>query len=550
MTTVARDGQDADEKRKTERAFLLKLWGAILLLCALTLAAILYMNGGYFTFSLDDPYIHLATAQQILHGHYGINTQEPAAAASSILYPFLLVPFLALGFGQYSALLINILAALGAGILAVRLFREASLPVARLPNLLWGIVSALLSFGLILLIFMGLEHTLQIAVTLACLWGLWRFLEHGQLSAWWVAALVTAPLVRYEGAALLAAGVLILVLRREWKWAAVTFLAGFGLLAGFSLFLTHLGLSPLPSSVLVKSTGAANSLAGGLAGLIAAIGATLGANLQNPRAFPLLMGLILTIWPFLDAVRRSGNPADWPARALTGLFCALVIAAQLALGAFEWYPRYEAYALVIAAFGAILVYRDTVARALSSADERHVAYFSAGMALLFIRTVTMFFLIPQAANNIYEQQYQMHRFITGFYRAPVAVNDLGWVSYDNPHYVLDLLGLGSETARRARLAHPGNAAWMQQFAVERDVELAMIYPEWFGQVPCEWVPLGALWLSGSKVSVPVDHVTFYAIPPGDPETMRTTIRRFAATLPKGVRFDFVDPSAQSAFCRK
>ena len=30
-------------------------------------------------YSLDDPYIHLALARQILHGHYGINPGEFAA---------------------------------------------------------------------------------------------------------------------------------------------------------------------------------------------------------------------------------------------------------------------------------------------------------------------------------------------------------------------------------------------------------------------------------------------------------------------------------------
>ena len=50
--------------------------------------------------------------------------------------------------------------------------------------------------------------------------------------------------------------------------------------------------------------------------------------------------------------------------------------------------------------------------------------------------------VPLAASNVYEQQLQMHRFIDGYYRAPVAVNDLGLASYHNPWPVLDLGGLG------------------------------------------------------------------------------------------------------------
>lgn len=32
-------------------------------------------------------------------------------------------------------------------------------------------------------------------------------------------------------------------------------------------------------------------------------------------------------------------------------------------------------------------------------------------------------------NETYRQQYQLHRFVTQFWRQPVAVNDLGWMSH-------------------------------------------------------------------------------------------------------------------------
>ncbi len=57
---------------------------------------------------------------------------------------------------------------------------------------------------------------------------------------------------------------------------------------------------------------------------------------------------------------------------------------------------------------------------------------------------------PLAMNNLYERQYQMGRFARDHWRAPVAVNDPGWVSYRNPNYVLDLGGLASLEARRSR----------------------------------------------------------------------------------------------------
>lgn len=41
-------------------------------------------------YTLDDPYIHLSLAENLLRGHYGVNLDEVASPSSSILYPFLL----------------------------------------------------------------------------------------------------------------------------------------------------------------------------------------------------------------------------------------------------------------------------------------------------------------------------------------------------------------------------------------------------------------------------------------------------------------------------
>ena len=83
---------------------------AFLLLCGGLLASVLVLTGGVFSFTLDDPYIHLAMAEEIGRGGYGVNPGEPASASSSILYPFLLAGLLKLGLGQWSALVVNLAA--------------------------------------------------------------------------------------------------------------------------------------------------------------------------------------------------------------------------------------------------------------------------------------------------------------------------------------------------------------------------------------------------------------------------------------------------------
>lgn len=50
---------------------------------------ILKLNQGRFIYTLDDAYIHLALAENIMQGHYGVNLGEFSALSSSILWPFL-----------------------------------------------------------------------------------------------------------------------------------------------------------------------------------------------------------------------------------------------------------------------------------------------------------------------------------------------------------------------------------------------------------------------------------------------------------------------------
>jgi hypothetical protein len=142
--------------------------------------------------------------------------------------------------------------------------------------------------------------------------------------------------------------------------------------------------------------------------------------------------------------------------------------------------------------------------------------------------------IPYASNNIYEQQYQMQRFVKAYYRAPVAVNDLGWVAYGNDHYVLDLWGLASREALRLRKAAESEE-WVTSLANRYNVKLAMVYDTWFPQMPQDWVAIGKLYLGKPRVVVGNSVVTMYALTPVNHAALEKLVRRFRSTLPQGVK---------------
>jgi hypothetical protein len=148
--------------------------------------------------------------------------------------------------------------------------------------------------------------------------------------------------------------------------------------------------------------------------------------------------------------------------------------------------------------------------------------------------VEAIYLTPRAASNVYQQQYQMHRFLREFYRGgTVAVNDLGWVSYLRPPglNVLDLWGLASPEASRQAVK---DDVWLDAMTRSHGAGLAIIYPDWYEGIPEDWYPLGTMCMTSPKVlSDPC--VVFYSTALGDPAALNAELAAFAGTLPSSVK---------------
>lgn len=514
--------------------------------------AVVRITQGKFVYSLDDAYIHLALAERIAGGFYGINPGEAAAPASSILWPFLLVPWVNVTFFELVPLALNLLAAAA----AVWVYRKLGLlvldqlpPVQKNAGAAWIAIFLIPTTNLIGLAFNGMEHTLQVLLCAAVVYGLARVMR-GERTPWWlVAALALAPAVRYECLAVSLPGLAVLLAARRWR----AFAAGMALmllpLAGFSLFLRAQGLGWLPSSVVAKAGTTGELLSA--AGMLARMGYNLeqyqGIVLAGMILFLLGLGLAKGSWPLIERVTAFAGAAG-------GL-------AHLAFGQFGWWERYEVYMLAFTALLALYLTRAWFARVYQRGMLALLAVLAALSLLLGAPYYRCTVRTPLAAANIYEQQYQMHRFAVDFLDAPVGVNDLGFVSFRNPNYVLDLWGLASAEAlqRRTRAAlaagadlRPGalNLAgvwggdWMDELAREHDVGVVMIYDEWFfggwngkHSLPEGWTEVAELHLGHEWVVAGDDTVSFYVLDPQEVERVRGLLADFKATLPEGVRLE-------------
>lgn len=481
-----------------------------------------HLAGG-FEYPLDDVYIHLRMAEGIASGTYGINPGEPSSASSSALWPLLLVPLAAVSEGRYLPFALNLLS-----LIAVCALWGWGVARAALPSAITVIMAvagpvALNTYGVAAL---GMEHMLQTALVLAMVLGLGLFIEDGRLRWWLGAAIVLSPLVRFEDLALALLASAAIALRGRVAAGILTGGLAIGGVGLFSAFLVSQGLDWLPASVRVKT-----AVPAGLS--IPEVLYVLIFNLLKPAGLcALALSLLMLVMPLTaPTLRRDGRWLPFVAAGLMGL-------AHLSFGRFGWGNRYEHYLFVAQAGTALLALR------WRGTDGARIVTTSCIAALILLPVAVVDFHktwtdVRVSARAVALQQGQMARFVHDDWQRPVAVNDLGYVSWRDTRYVLDLWGLGSPDALRARLAPDRTAFWAQDMTRAHGVDLAMIYRAWYGDgFGADWVLVGTLTLAGDAGLVGGKEVSFYATSPDKVSEILAALDRFTPTLPEGASFDY------------
>ena len=434
-------------------------------------ALILFRNDGVFTYTLDDVYIHLALARSIAAGHYGFNLAEVSSPSSSILFPFLLVPFVAAGAGTLAPLLIGTAALLAT---VYRVHRWASFELGA-SVVAASVISLAFAFGLNLvsIVFTGLEHSLQILLTVIVCDGIVRLAREPDTSdvgrEFWV-AVVCGPLVRYELLALSLPALALYAIVRGPGRALLAAAALAAPLVAFSAFLVARGQPWLPTSVIVHA-GYADLPRRGL-GLVVDVARNIIAHANSHAgAVMVMLALVASVGATLRPVER---------RLAVVSFAVLV--AQLGFGQIG--QRYELWALVALAMLALAAVAPlgwpapVVARLVLPA---------ACLALLGLPYLRALVLVPASANDVYRQQYQMGRLVQRLGVRSVAVNDIGLVGWMNPGvYVLDVVGLAAGESLSTRQLGRADSQWLDELANRHQAEVAMLYPGWFPRVPQGW----------------------------------------------------------------
>ncbi|MES2765705.1 MAG: hypothetical protein V4642_07555 [Bacteroidota bacterium] len=499
------------------------------ILVVIITAVILHLNDGRFIYTLDDPYIHLALAENIIQGHYGVNLSEFSAPSSSILWPFLLAPFAQTTIGEYLPFIIAFGSCIAIIILfcsmlygfAKRTFKSDILPRAAYYFIVAAGCAMPILVNLAGLTFIGMEHALQALCAIAVVAAFLKEYDEEVFPWWGIAGILIGPLVRYENAALSFLAIAVLFFQGRKQLAVVCFVFIISTLVAFSLFLHNLDLGFLPSSIVAKSRLQPRGV------FPFSVIRSFASNLIKPQGLPFILGLILILLKI--RVKEFRNIIILVAGAVLAHFAVGDILGR----------RYTAYMGVMLLLTVLFLYRDSIGEFLPHASQIMKA---AVILFIVIATGTLIItetaLTPIASNNLYEQQYQMHR-LAKLYNKPVAINDLGFVSFRNNNYVLDLWGLASLKALKLR-TNATSAEWPDTLCREHNAELVMIYDTWFPQVPTAWIRVGDITLSREKVAPDGKRVTFYAINQSAKTSIVPVLHRFKTMLPNRVKINIYE----------
>lgn len=500
-------------------------------------SASLPLTGGRIIYTLDDPYIHMAMAKNLVrHAVWGVTPFGFTSSSSSPLWLILLTAVYRVGgVSEIAPLALNLFFAVTLLLLAYTILRRFALR---------SITIALLLFSLILFVpvvpvsMCGLEHMLHATLSLAFLFLAAEVIDGDLTGMPSIALLCLAPLLtgaRYEGMFLVAGAALLFLIRRRFWYAVALGAAAAVPVVAYGIFSMAKGWSFLPNSLLLKG----NIPHSTLVGLLKLIGLSCYNGLaRNPHLLVLVIAGLAILY-LLRA--RTGSLRGSSAIMLLLTLVATLLHLQFARAG--WFYRYEAYlmAMWIVAIGSTFpVLGREFAAVLGLGKRAMVLALSVvvvAAAPLFQRGIEAYGNTPRATRNIYEQQYQMGLFLREFYQGRgVAANDIGAINFLADIDNLDLWGLASIEVARAKLAGTYNAARIRELAIARNIGIAIVYDEWFteyGGIPRSWIKVGQ-WEIRDNVVAGGPVVSFYATDPIEASYLASSLRTFSRRLPATV----------------
>ena len=501
-------------------------------------------NDGHLVYALDDPYIHMAIAKSLaLDGVWGVSRYFFSSSSSSPLWTLLLAgSYYLFGVNEIAPLLWNMIFAV-ACIFFIFYFLNRHISK-------WWLVLPILSLFIFVtplpaMIFCGQEHLLHALLTMTFVVSAASILSDDNIAhqkmplGKFIKILALAFLVstvRYEGAFLVFIVALLFALRRRITKAILLVVAGALPISIMGLISMAHGWLFLPNSVLLK--GRMPDFFS-LSGLVKLIIRPLNLLVGQPA---LLIAVLAALGYYLIRHIRSKNP--WGEMTIMAIIFLSVTWLHLSFAQVGWFFRYEAYLLALALLFLPLAWANHFIKDAPLSGIRLgptgvivVAVMGAVVLAPFIaRGAISLGNIPRACSNIYNQQYQMGRFLARYYAGEaVVLNDIGATDFLVDIKPVDAWGLANMAIARAIKNHQDVRSVLEYEAQANNAILAIIYDNFSGAddrggVPESWVKIGE-WKTLNNLVCYSDVVSFYAIEPETAPQLKVELAEFSKSLP-------------------
>lgn len=515
------------------------LWITILILFRESIT----INRGIFTYVLDDPYIHMAMAKNlILHGVWGVDKYGFTSSSSSPLWIIVLsLAYFLFGVNLFIPFILNVMFATIFIFIAYSIFRYYKMqPMYNLIFLLFLIFFTPIPA----LAFTGMEHILQIVIiVLFTFIGVKMLCEDKSNNLKYImlpilAALVVA--VRYEDLIIVLIIAAMFFIKREF-WKSLSILgASIVPVFAYGIYSTMNGWFFLPNSLITKTIFVeAKTQAFSLNGITLLMNNFL--NIQNLFIFiPLILAIGLLIFRFREK-KRLWNAQNILLITFIGTATLHMIAARTG-----WFYRYEAYLIALGIL-TIAIGINEYLPAVPKWDKKLISKNLTLIIIIFVLFVSLagrgycsFNEVPKATHNIYDQQYQMSLFIQKYYKGDaVSLNDVGAVNYATDIKSVDLLGLSGLNVSKEILKENYTIKDIDNITRQNHVKVIIVYEDLYkkyltGGIPSDWVKIGQ-WKINNRITCFMDTVSFYAIDPQDAENLTKNLKEFSSQLPPDVQ---------------
>lgn len=511
-------------------------------------AIIRKLCGGALVYGLDDAYIHLAIAANLVeHGTWGVNAGEFSSTSSSLSWPLVLAALRAVtGIGEHGPLVIS------AVLVVVILMRADVMLVRRTQLPPWARGVTLLALFVVTpmpeLVFDGMEHLLHVWFALELLdrasTGL-ATLDEGEGSLDRIALVALSFLsvtVRYEAVFLVGGIAALLAVRRRWGLAAAMVLAAALPIVVYGALASARGWPFVPTGLLLKTAVLEETVGEALRRMFNEFAAKI------PGALPLVAAVSAGL--VANALRAPGRDrlerVDLHAMMLFGL----AVVPHLVLANLGNLFRYEAYLYAGGIFAMAGPAYELARHLVSRVRERARPLLSTALLIVAVglpgftvaqRGAAALLAAPLTSLDIHRQQIQMARFVERYYpREPVAINDIGTISYFTDAPVLDIVGLASREVAAVHLSGEDFTERIDGIARAEGVRIALVYEPWLGDAPSGWREV-ATWTVPDRVVLGWPTVTFYAVDPTAYDDLLADLYAFSVELPAGVEFELADP---------